>query len=203
MNFDDFKTWMNSAQSAFPSLKQWLGQQSADARKETWKQWRKVLDSVSLDVGQQAIDRIVRDNKLQPFGGKWEQLPGIILGLCSGATSRPKGVNRCICHGEGIVLVGVRKPVLTDGGNPLRQFQHSEGVLWGPIGAACLCPVGKWLNRCREQPKEPGRQPMPLPVYDPKLMVCIGKDDDIFKPAIEQDEQTAMQSASMIERDLP
>lgn len=195
MQFDDFKTWMTEAQSAFPDMRKWLGGQSPDARKDVWKTWRKAMDGVRLDAGLAAIDKIVGDAKLQPFGGKWDQLPGIVIGLCAGSNGRPKGDKRCICFGEGIVTVGVKYQAETFDGNKLPVIEIDGVKHCGPIGAACLCPVGKWVNECRARKYDATTGPKLLPAYDPKRMTLWRGTDLVFAPAMEERDRLSMNQA--------
>lgn len=197
MEFDDFKEFMNAAQSTFPSLKTWLGRQSADNRKATWKAWRKTLGAVSLDGGLAAIDKMLANAKLQPYGDKWEQFPGKLLELTVSSSQKPKGVKKCICGGDGIVMVGIKYQASTFDGNPLRQFRKEGRTLCGPIGAACRCPVGIWINDCRRKKVDPTMGPRLLPDYDPRRMELVSGDDDIFAPAIERQERENLQQAVM------
>lgn len=192
MNFDDFKQWMDAAQAAFPSLKQWLGGQSVDDRKATWKLWRSTMDDVSLDKGHKALEKLIANVKLQPFGGKWEQLPGIILGLCGAMSALPKGRRDCICGGTGIVLVGVKYQANTFDQNPLRVIQINGLDHCGPIGAACLCSVGEWVNESRQRKYDHASGPKMLPKYDPKRMTVWHGTDLIFKDALEEQERRMM-----------
>lgn len=197
MTYDDFKTWMDSAQVAFPSLKQWLGGQSVDDRKSTWKLWRNTINNVSLDSAMAALDKVLANPKLQPYGGKWEQFPGTILGLCSSSSVQPKGRKECICNGTGIVLVGVKYRAKTFDGEPLRLIQINGETYCGPIGAACLCDVGIWINACREKKFDPNTGPKLLPKYDIKTMSVWHGTDMIFKPAIEERDRAMMSQAFM------
>jgi hypothetical protein len=200
MEFDDFKQFMDAAQTTFPSLKKWLGQQSADNRKATWKSWRKTLGGVSLDSGLSAIDKMLANAKLQPYGDKWEQFPGKLLELTVGTSHRPKGVRKCICGGDGMVMVGLKFQGMTFDGNPLKQFQKGDQTLSGPICAACLCPMGVWVNDCRRKKVDPAMGPRLLPEYDPRRMVIVNGTDDLFAPAIAERERLSM-SQAMIDFD--
>lgn len=200
MTYDEFKAWMSETQSAFPDMRRWLGAQSPEARKDVWRTWAKTLRDSSLSSATAAVEKMVGDAKLQPFGGKWDQLPGIVLGLCAGTSGRPKGDKRCICFGEGIVTVGVKKPVLTFDGNKLPVIEIDGEQHCGPIGVACLCPVGKWVNDCRSRKYDATSGPKLLPVYDPNAMTLWRGTDLVFAPAMAEQERLQM-SQAMIDFD--
>lgn len=200
MTYEEFKPWMQAVQSSFPDLRKWMAAQSDDGRKEVWKSWRKALSDVSSSHAMSAIDKIVGDSKLQPFGGKWDQLPGIVLGLCAGSSGRPKGDKRCICFGEGIVTVGVKYQAETFDGNKLPVIEIDGVKHCGPIGAACLCPVGKWVNECRARKYDATTGPKLLPAYDPQRMTLWRGTDLVFAPVIEERERLSM-SQAMIDFD--
>lgn len=198
MSFDEFMNWLKAAQTAFPSLKQWLGGHSEDGRKATVKVWRETLSDISFDKGMKAIDKLVAEVKLHPFGNKWEQLPGIVIGLCGAMSAQPKGDKRCICNGTGIVMVGIKYEAKTFDGNPLRVIQIDGLDHCGPIGAQCLCPVGEWVNACRQRKFDSATGPKLLPVYDPKKMTVWHGSDLIFKPAIEERDRQMMAHAMTV-----
>lgn len=197
MDFNHFKTWMTEAQSQFPDMRKWLGNQSDDARKDVWKTWRKALEEVSLEAATAALDKMVSDVKLQPFGGKWDTLPAIVLGLCAGASSKPHGRKDCICHGGGLVMVGVIYQAVTFDGNPLPVFEINGEKVCGPICAACLCPVGRWVNECRRKRFDSASGPKMLPDYDPKKMRMVKGHDSVFAPAIEERDRQMMAQAML------
>jgi hypothetical protein len=198
MTFDEFKGWMLKAQDDFESLRTWMNKQSKDAQRKVWSTWSKTLRDVPNGPALEAIDRMVADTKLQPFGGRWEQLPGIVIGLCAGVSSRPKGNSHCICHGTGIVLVGSKRPAKTIDGSDLRAFDIDGVTHYGPIGVNCLCPLGKWISECERKSKvnaETG--PRIRPEYDPKRVTLAKGIDTVFAPALEERDRQMMSQTLM------
>lgn len=190
MEFDDFKTWMRATQDSFPSLRQWMIGQP-EGGKSLWKTWRQALGGVSLDAATAAVQKMLETTI--PY--RWDQLPGIVIGLCVSGSSKPKGDRRCICNGDGIVEVGVLYQAKTFDGNPLPIIWVRGQQACGPIGAACLCPVGKWINVCRERKFDSAIGPRMLPVYDPKKMIVCSRADTVFAEQIEREERTILNQA--------
>lgn len=196
MNFDDFGEWMRTAQTTFPKMKSWLKTQPEQGR-GLWKTWRKVMNDVSLEMALAALDRMVADSSKQVFGDRWDTLPGIVISLCVSGGAKPKGDRKCICGGDGIVQVGMLFPCDTFDGNPLRGFSREGEDLWGPIGAACLCPVGSWINDCRQKKVDSAMGPRLLPVYKPQHMRLLNGQDDIFAAQLAEKERQSLSQVLM------
>ena len=199
MTFDEFGEWMKDTQQAFPDLRAWMHSQ-ADKGKGLWKPWRQSMEGLSLSAAAAAVEKMLGNVGLQPKYGKWDQLPGIVIGLCAGSSARPKGAKDCICHGEGIVTVGVKYQAKTFDGNPMRVIQIDGVDHCGPLGVACLCAVGEWVNDCRSKKYDSTTGPKMLPVYDPKRMTIWQGTDLIFAPAIEERDRKMM-AQSMLDFD--
>lgn len=187
MNFDDFGIWMRETQRAIPAISAWLKTQE-NSGKGVWKVWRIALDGLDLKTATEAVQRIVKDPKLQVWGNRWDQFPGQVVQLCGSQKQQPRGDRKCICQGDGIVEVLVAGRVNTNEGNPLRCWEIDGGVWSGPIGAACLCPKGRWVNAHRNEK---------FPDYTHRGMRVYHGTDDIFAPRLESEERASMQQAML------
>jgi len=196
VKYDDFGEWMKAAQVTFPKLKPWMKTQP-EAGRGLWKVWRTAMEDISFDAAMTALDVMVADSSKQVFGDRWDTLPGIVIKLCAGQKVQPKGERKCICAGTGIVLVGIKYQAVTFDGHPLRVIQIEGQDHCGPIGAACLCAMGEWVNTCRERKFDTNTGPKLLPKYDPKRMTVCAGSDTIFGPVLAEQERAMMAQAMM------
>lgn len=201
MEFDDFRNWMKATQESFPSLRTWMLKQPENG-KALWKSWRQALGRVTFDAATTAIEKMLENNALQPKFGAWDQLPGIVIGIAGGSSAKPKGVKKCICGGDGVVLVGFRNRMLSFDGNELRRIEINGEMHWGPVGVACLCPVGTWMNECRQRKVDKDQGPRTMPVYDPERMTMWNGVDDVFSARLkverEEERLASMRQATLV-----